>query len=32
MRYGFLYDVSVEILPTTKSTIVEILNDKRCGE
>ncbi|KAK4151267.1 hypothetical protein C8A00DRAFT_36093 [Chaetomidium leptoderma] len=28
LRYGFLYDVSVEILPTSKSTVIEVLDNK----
>ncbi|KAL2200536.1 hypothetical protein P885DRAFT_57408 [Corynascus similis CBS 632.67] len=30
LRYGFLYDVSVELLPAGESTIVEVLDDKAC--
>ncbi|KAH6631811.1 hypothetical protein F5144DRAFT_232687 [Chaetomium tenue] len=31
LRYGFLYNVSTELLPTGKSTIVEVLDDKACA-
>ncbi|KAK3307037.1 uncharacterized protein B0T15DRAFT_162491 [Chaetomium strumarium] len=30
LRYGFLYDVSIDILPAAKSTILEVLGDKAC--
>ncbi len=30
LRYGFLDDVSVEILATAQSTVVEILEDSTC--
>ncbi|KAK3390916.1 hypothetical protein B0H63DRAFT_125996 [Podospora didyma] len=29
-RYGCLYDVSVQVLPTTNSTIIEVLDDRAC--
>ncbi|KAK3294826.1 uncharacterized protein B0H64DRAFT_443860 [Chaetomium fimeti] len=31
VRYGFLYNVSTELLPAGKSTIVEVLDDKACA-
>jgi hypothetical protein len=30
MQYGFLYDVSVEIVSTEQSTVLEILDDRVC--
>ncbi|KAK0672281.1 hypothetical protein QBC41DRAFT_217558 [Cercophora samala] len=30
-RYGCLYDVSVEILPTSRSSIIEVVDDKACA-
>ncbi|KAK4193692.1 hypothetical protein QBC35DRAFT_421860 [Podospora australis] len=30
-RYGCLYDVSVDIMPTVKSTILEVVDDKACA-
>ncbi|KAK4463692.1 hypothetical protein QBC42DRAFT_222120 [Cladorrhinum samala] len=30
--YGCLYDVSVEILPTSKSAIIELVDDKACAK
>ncbi|KAK4039035.1 hypothetical protein C8A01DRAFT_37010 [Parachaetomium inaequale] len=32
LRYGFLYDVSTELLPAGKSTIIEVLDDKACAK
>ncbi|KAH6856594.1 hypothetical protein B0I37DRAFT_79263 [Chaetomium sp. MPI-CAGE-AT-0009] len=31
LQYGFLYNVSTELLPAGKSTIVEVLDDKACA-
>ncbi|KAK4238866.1 hypothetical protein C8A03DRAFT_43469 [Achaetomium macrosporum] len=31
-QYGFLYDISIDILPTEKSTILEVLGDKACNK
>ncbi|KAK4662762.1 hypothetical protein QC763_603460 [Podospora pseudopauciseta] len=30
-RYGCLYDVSLEILPTSRSSIIEVVDDKACA-
>lgn len=27
-RYGYLYDVEVEVLPTSENAIIEVLYDK----
>ncbi|AEO66866.1 uncharacterized protein THITE_2088345 [Thermothielavioides terrestris NRRL 8126] len=32
LQHGFLHDVSVEILPSNKSTVVEVLDDGACDK